>query len=163
MEEIFIVGVGMTRFGKHRDRSVKSLVAEAVGNALSDANAQQGDVGAAVFSNISQGIMEGQHAIRGQVALRSMGFSEIPIVNVENACAGGATALHQAAMMLRAGLTDVALAIGVEKMHSDDKLKSSAIFDGGWDVHDLDRSEEHTSELQSLMRISYAVFCLKKK
>src|SRR3546814_1153165 len=75
---------------------------------------------------------------RGQVALRSMGFSEIPIVNVENACAGGATALHQAAMMLRAGLTDVALAIGVEKMHSDDKLKSSAIFDGGWDVHDLD-------------------------
>src|SRR3546814_3809478 len=132
----------MTRFGKHRDRSVKSLVAEAVGNALSDANAQQGDVGAAVFSNITQGIMEGQHAIRGQVALRSMGFSEIPIVNVENACAGGATALHQAAMMLRAGLTDVALAIGVEKMH---------------------RSEEHTSELQSLMRISYAVFCLKKK
>src|SRR3546814_771915 len=138
----------MTRFGKHRDRSVKSLVAEAVGNALSDANAQQGDVGAAVFSNITQGIMEGQHAIRGQVALRSMGFSEIPIVNVENACAGGATALHQAAMMLRAGLTDVALAIGVEKMHSDDKLK---------------RSEEHTSELQSLMRNSYAVFCLKKK
>src|SRR3546814_1921620 len=30
-------------------------------------------------------------------------------------------------------------------------------------VHELDRSEEHTSELQSLMRISYAVFCLKKK
>src|SRR3546814_16807325 len=86
--------------------------------------------------------MEGQHAIRGQVDLRSMGFSEIPIVNVENACAGGATALHQAAMMLRAGLTDVALAIGVEKMHSDDKLKSSAIFDGGWDVHDLDAIAE---------------------
>ena len=48
MEEIFIVGVGMTRFGKHLDRSVKSLVAEAVGGALSDANAQQADVGAAV-------------------------------------------------------------------------------------------------------------------
>src|SRR3546814_2435911 len=29
--------------------------------------------------------------------------------------------------------------------------------------HFVDRSEEHTSELQSLMRISYAVFCLKKK
>src|SRR3546814_9585111 len=114
--QICIVGVGMTRFGKPRDRSVKSLVAEAVGNALSDANAQQGDVGAAVFSNITQGIMEGQHAIRGQVALRSMGFSEIPIVNVANACAGGATALHQAAMMLRAGLPDVALATGVEKI-----------------------------------------------
>src|SRR3546814_18741979 len=104
-----------------RSRYVKSLVAEAVGNALSDANAQQGDVGAAVFSNITQGIMEGQHAIRGQVALRSMGFSEIPIVNVENACAGGATAPHQAAMMLRAGLTDVALALGVETMTSDRK------------------------------------------
>src|SRR3546814_20864000 len=113
----------MTRFGKHRDRSVKSLVAEAVGNALSDANAQQGDVGAAVFSNITQGIMEGQHAIRGQVALRSMGFSEITIVNVENACAGGATALHQAALMLRAGLTDGTLATGVRQKHPNKQHK----------------------------------------
>src|SRR3546814_1129479 len=41
-------------------------------------------------------------------------------------------------------------------------------FDAMWEVaiesdESLDRSEEHTSELQSLMRISYAVFCLKKK
>src|SRR3546814_13274017 len=131
MEEIFIVGVGMTRFGKHRDRSVKSLVAEAVGNALSDANAQQGDVGAAVFSNITQGIMEGQHAIRGQVALRSMGFSDIPIVNVENACAGGATALHQAAMMLRAGLTDVSLASGDRQSGEGGKRVSRGVDFGG--------------------------------
>src|SRR3546814_3839161 len=34
---------------------------------------------------------------------------------------------------------------------------------GGGDIGLADRSEEHTSELQSLMRISYAVFCLKKK
>src|SRR3546814_14320175 len=113
-----------------RSRYVKSLVAEAVGNALSDANAQQGDVGAAVFSHITQGIMDGQHAIRGQVALRSMGFSEITIVHVENASAGGATALHQAAMMLRAGLTDVALRNGVEKTDSDDQLKQTQNLDG---------------------------------
>src|SRR3546814_6382217 len=50
-------------------------------------------------------------------------------------------------MMLRAGLTDVALAIGVEKMHSDDKLKSSAIFDGGWDVHDLDAIAERLTAI----------------
>ncbi|NIJ37677.1 acetyl-CoA acetyltransferase [Sphingopyxis panaciterrae] len=147
MEEIFIVGVGMTRFGKHLDRSVKSLVAEAVGGALSDANAQQADVGAAVFSNITQGLMEGQHAIRGQIALRSMGFAGIPILNVENACAGGATALHQAVMMLRAGVTDVALAVGAEKMYDEDKLKSSAIFDGGWDVHDLDAIAERLTAI----------------
>src|SRR3546814_19815665 len=99
MEEIFIVGVGMTRFGKHRDRSVKSLVAEAVGNALSDANAQQGDVGAAVFSNLTHGIMEGKHAIRGQVSLRSTGFSEITLVNVHHAYAGRATAPPPPAML----------------------------------------------------------------
>src|SRR3546814_8478079 len=39
----------------------------------------------------------------------------------------------------------------------------AALTTGAWDCTSCDRSEEHTSELQSLMRISYAVFCLTKK
>lgn len=137
-EEIYIVGVGMTPFGRMLDRSVKSLVAEAVDGALGDAGAAASDLGIAFYSNTTQALMEGQHAIAGQVALRAMGIGGIPVVNVENACASASTAVYQAAAMLRAGMADVALAIGVEKMHDVDKHKSSAIFDGAWDVHEAD-------------------------
>ncbi|KMO32359.1 thiolase family protein [Methylobacterium aquaticum] len=135
-EEIFIIGAGMTAFGKMLDRSVKSLVNEAVTAALRDAGATVGDIELALFSNTTQAIMEGQHAVAGQVALRAMGFSGLPIINVENACASASTALYQAVASLRAGMSEVALAVGVEKMHDADKTKSSAIFEGAWDVHD---------------------------
>lgn len=135
-EEVFIVGVGMTPFGRMLDRSVKSLVAEAVGGALADAGATTADLDVAFYSNTTQGIMEGQHAVAGQIALRPLGIGGIPVVNVENACASASTAVHQAVAMLRGGMAEVALAVGVEKMHDVDKAKSSAIFDGAWDVHD---------------------------
>lgn len=137
-EEIFIVGVGMTAFGKMLDRSVKSLVAEAVTGAMVDAGACLPDIDVALFSNTTQAIMDGQHAVAGQMALRAMGFSGLPIMNVENACASASTAVYQAVAMLRAGMSEVALAVGVEKMHDLDKGKSSAIFDGAWDVHEAD-------------------------
>ena len=82
--------------------------------------------------------MDGQHAIRGQIALGGLGFSGIPVTNVENACASGSTALYHAISTIRAGLADVALAVGVEKMYDVDKRKSAAVFDGGWDVHSVD-------------------------
>lgn len=137
-EQIYIVGVGMTAFGKMLDRSVKSLVVEAVNAALADAGADKSDIDLALFSNTTQAIMEGQHAVAGQVALRAMGFAGLPIINVENACASGSTAVYQAVAMLRAGMSEVALAVGVEKMHGPDRAKSSAIFDGAWDVHEAD-------------------------
>src|SRR4051812_44015582 len=110
---IHIVGVGMTRFGKLPDRSVKSLVSEAVGNALRDAGAEPNDVQAAFYANSTQGILDGQHCVRGQVALRSLGFEGIPITNLENACAGASSALHHAIAYVRAGMAEVALAVGV--------------------------------------------------
>jgi acetyl-CoA acyltransferase len=137
-EELYVVGVGMTPFGKMLDRSVKSLVSEAVSASLDDAGATPGDVGAIFYSNVTQAIMDGQHAIRGQVALGGLGFSGIPVTNVENACASGSTALYHAISTIRAGLAEVALAVGVEKMYDVDKRKSAAVFDGGWDVHSVD-------------------------
>ena len=151
-EDIFIVGVGMTAFGKMLNRSVKSLVAEAVHGAMADAGAAMTDIDLALFANTTQAIMEGQHAIAGQVALRSMGFAGLPIINVENACASASTAVHQAVAMLRAGMSDVALAVGVEKMHHVEKGKSSAIFDGAWNVHEAD------SVLAGLADIGAGVF-----
>jgi len=135
-QAVFILGVGMTRFGRWLDRSLKSLVVEAVTQALQDAHCQAGDIEAAYFSNTTQSIIEGQHLIRGQIALQSLGLEGIPISNVENACASGSTAIYQAINHLRAGASEVVLAVGAEKMYHADRARSVAIFDGGWDVHE---------------------------
>ena len=76
MSRIYIAGVGMTQMGKLLDRSVKSLTAEAVGDALGDASMAKGALQAACFSNATQGHMEGQEMIRGEIALREMGIEE---------------------------------------------------------------------------------------
>lgn len=137
MTDIYVVGVGMTRFGKFLDTSVKQLAHAAVNDALADAGASIPDIGAAFYANTVQGALEGQLMVGGQVVLRPMGFSGIPITNVENACASGSSAFHLAHTYLKAGVTDVALAVGVDKMFHQDKVKAASIFDGAWDVHDV--------------------------
>lgn len=85
--------------------------------------------------------------IPGQITLREMGFEGIPMVNVENACASGSTALNLAAQFLKAGEGDVALAVGAEKMWIGDKAKMFSLFDGAWDVSTV---EENTEKLMAL-------------
>ncbi len=58
------------------------------------------------FSNAGWGD-KGQTTIRGQVALKPMGIDGIPITNVDNACAGGSTALHNAWLGVAGGLYDI--------------------------------------------------------
>jgi acetyl-CoA acyltransferase len=137
-EPVWIVGVGMTPFGVRPEASVKNLTEEAVAGALHDAGARLADIDAAYFGNTVQAVLEGQVVVAGQMALRSMGFERIPIVNVENACATAATALHQAVLHVRAGAGDVVLAVGVDKTNIEDKKKALGVFEGGVDVHDRD-------------------------
>jgi acetyl-CoA acetyltransferase len=136
MENVYVVGVGMTPFGRLVDLSIKQMTRQAVEAALADASIGAGELQAAYFGNASQGHMEGQQMIRGQVALRAMGIQSIPVANVENACASGSTALHLAVSFLRAGEGDVALAVGAEKMFSRDRDLMFSVFDSAWDVSD---------------------------
>ena len=85
--------------------------------------------------------------VPGEIALRDMGFREIPISNVENACASASTAFNLAWTHLKAGQSDVALAVGAEKMYSADKAKTFAVFNGAWDVHDVDNLTARLVEL----------------
>lgn len=127
----------MTRFGKRPDDSVKSLAAEAVTAALADAGAEIGDVEAAWFSNTRQPMLEGQNTVRGQIALRPLGLTGIPVTNVENACASGSTALLSAIHWIKAGAGDIALIVGAEKMVWRDRPERvAAAFAGGTDIHD---------------------------
>ena len=153
MTKIYVAGIGMTQMGKMLDRSVKHLTAEAVGEALQDAGADKNDLQSAYFSNATQGHMEGQEMIRGEIALRDMGIEEIPVVNVENACASGATAFNLAVQFLKAGEGDTSLAVGAEKMYSSDRERMFSAFDGAWDITTV---EENTDKLLTLGQ-GYAV------
>jgi acetyl-CoA acetyltransferase len=134
MSEIYVVGVGMTPFGRLTEVSLKAMVRQATEAALKDAGLQKDSIEAAFFGNASQGHMEGQQMIRGQIALRDMGISRIPVVNIENACASGSSAFTLAVNHLKAGAGDIALAVGAEKMYSADRSRMFSVFDSALDI-----------------------------
>ena len=74
MRNVYVVGVGMTRFDKHLDRSIKYLSEVALDHTLADAKVKKGDLEAVWFSNSMWGHFSQQHCIKGQVALRSAGI-----------------------------------------------------------------------------------------
>lgn len=132
---VHVVGVGMTPLGRHYDQSVTDLSGTAVHAALADAELDVGDIQLAVYANTRQGVMEGQHGIRGQVALRPLGIEGIPLINTDNACASSAYALAIAGYALDAGAADVALVVGTEKMWFEGrKDKMYEAFLGSWDA-----------------------------
>jgi acetyl-CoA acetyltransferase len=133
MEEVFVIGVGMTRFGKYPEETIKTMTKTAVTRACEHAGITPKQIQTAVVGNAFEGIATGQESIRGQVVLRAMGIGDIPVINVENACASSATAFQVAWMDLALGLHDVGLALGFEKMHLPDRDKSLALFSAAMD------------------------------
>ena len=134
MSTVYIAGIAMTVFGRHLERSLDDLAREALNGALQDAGCRTEDLGIAFYAGMTNGPLQGQIAIPGQVVLSKVGIEGIPIYNIENACASGSAAFNLAVQSLKAGTTDVALAIGAEKMNIADKLKALSIFEAGWDI-----------------------------
>ena len=149
MRDVFVVGVGMTRFAKHLDRNIKSLSKEALNKTLADAEISKEKIEAVYFSNSNWGYQSNQHCIRGQVALRPEGVEGLPIYNLENACASGATAFHSAWVGVGAGLYDCVLALGAEKMYDEDKIKMFKAFFAGIDIENM---EDHMNALSDVSR-----------
>ncbi|MDZ7832775.1 MAG: thiolase family protein [Desulfobacterales bacterium] len=131
---VYIIGAAMNKFGKYLDKSIKELTGESLKAVLKDANLSAADIQAAWFSNTGWGMNSFQHCIRGQVALSANGLDKIPITNVENACASASTALHGAWTAIKAGLYDCVLAIGTEKVYSEDRKLMMKGFLSGTDV-----------------------------
>jgi acetyl-CoA acetyltransferase len=105
-----IAGVGMTKFGKQRDRSIEDIGREALIGAMKDAG-----VGRAAIEEVFCGSSYGGPLV-GQRILRDLGMTGIPVTNVENACSSGAAALREACWAVKAGRADVIAVIGVEKL-----------------------------------------------
>lgn len=134
MRDVYVAGIGMTRFAKQPGRTLKELAGEAVTGALKDAGQTLEDVQACFFGNAVAGSMTGQEMLAGQFGLRPLGFGPSPLFNVENACASASSAFHLAWQNVAAGIYDVVLAVGAEKMTHPDKARSFAAIGGSVDV-----------------------------
>jgi len=140
MTEVFIVGVGMTKFARHLDSTLQDLSGVALDAALKDAGCEKEDLETAFYSGATNGYLQGQETIPGQIVLSKIGVEGISVFNIENACASGTSAVHLAMQGIKAGSYDVALAIGAEKMNIPDKKRMFGFFDTGWDVTDPDEN-----------------------
>lgn len=114
MREVFVVGAGMTRFGKHLDRSLRDLGFEACLGALQDAGVTPERIEAGYCGNALGSALQGETGV-GQNVFWEAGINRIPIVNVENACASGSTAFREAWMAVAGGFYDMVMVVGVEK------------------------------------------------
>ncbi|HET9628400.1 MAG TPA: thiolase family protein [Novosphingobium sp.] len=157
--DIFIVGSGMTSLGKFPEVSVRAMTAAAVGKALDDSCcADRSLIEAAWFGNTRQALLEGQNGIRGEVALRHVGIDGIPITNVENACASGSTGFFNAVNFLKAGMGEVALAVGAEKMFFPENREGMfQAFRGSTDTLEFDCQIEQLLSLAEGMPIPAGV------
>lgn len=136
-----VAGVGMTDFGKS-SRSLKDLTRESVLAALTDAGIGTETVQAAYVGNAAAGLFTGQEMIRGQVLLKPLGISGIPVVNVENACASGSTAFHLGYRAVASGQYDVVLCVGAEKMTLPDPYKTLEVIGTAIDIEQAAQMRE---------------------
>lgn len=110
MKKAYVLGVGMTRFGRRPDIPMEQMGVEAIGEALADAGVDIKQIEALWCGHCWQGSGAGQRI------LAAYGYSGIPVSNVENICASGSTALREAYYAVAAGRYDISMALGVEKM-----------------------------------------------
>ena len=111
MTDAYVVGVDMIKFGRFPDRTVPQIGAEAAHLALDDSGLTIQDMEALYCGNLGQA-----SGMVGQRILQEIGQTGIPVVNVSNACATGATAFREAWASVKAGLYDLVIAVGVEQM-----------------------------------------------
>ncbi len=130
-DDIWILGIHMTKFGKHFDKDIVDLGAEAIMGALADGGVTMADMGV-----IAAGNLMGRGSI-AQDLQKQVGQTGIPAFNVANACATGATALRTAIMAVKAGEVEMGLAVGVEKLAGAGLLAGGSRADDGteWTRH----------------------------
>ena len=136
-----IIGTATTNM-QRRDLTIEAMSHQVVDHALTDAGLTPEDVDLVVFGNATAGRLLNQACIRGQSFLLDAGLRNAGIINVDNSCAGGASALHLAALATLGGAGTV-LAVGVEKMWTGHRLETLAGIEDG--VPGIDRQFMHAN------------------
>ena len=146
LEPVAVIGVGMTDMSR-RDRSPEAMADEVVRLALADARVEAHQLRLVISSNAMGGRLCDQGCIRGQSWLRKAGLGDVPVINVDNSCAGATSGLYLGAMAARAD--GPVLVLGVEKMWTGDRHATLAGIEDGLpanyraDLHARFRPEEN--------------------
>jgi acetyl-CoA acyltransferase len=111
MSDVWVLGASMTKIARYPDRDVIDLASEAAMNALADGGVTMADMGVMGMGNMFQAM-----AGLGQSVQQQIGQTGIPVYNVVNACATGATAVRAVHLSILAGEVDMGIAIGCEQM-----------------------------------------------
>jgi acetyl-CoA acyltransferase len=110
-DAVWVLGASMTKFGRYPDKDVVDLGSEAAMAALGDGGVTMQDMGV-----MGVGCLQEVSAGIGQRIQKQIGQTGIPVYNVANACATGATAVRTVYLTIKAGEADMGLAVGVEQM-----------------------------------------------
>ncbi len=121
MRKVAIVGIGHSRFGKRADVDIAELAFESIKAAMEDAGVEKRDV-----ENVTLGSAGGwyEESLPAVVVNEYAGFHNLPTMRVEAACASGSAAVRSAYLSVASGESEVALAVGLEKMTEVDTLTS---------------------------------------
>src|SRR4051794_22211014 len=133
MRPVAVIGIGKTAFGAFPDRDLRSLAVEAVGHAISDANLSAQDVEAFYLGNFAGPSFVGQNHLAPYVGT-ACGFETIPCTRIEDACASSGSAFFHAWQSVTAGIYDVVVVGGVEKMTSQSTPRVTEILAGAGDM-----------------------------
>jgi acetyl-CoA C-acetyltransferase len=114
MRDVAIVGRGTTPFGVHDD-GIKHLATTAVTRALASTDLERSEIEVLYLGNFASGMLERQELLAPLVA-DAVGLQDIPATKTEGACASSGIAFHQARQLIAAGVHDIAVVVGVEKM-----------------------------------------------
>jgi acetyl-CoA acetyltransferase len=160
-----IVGTAITPMNR-RDRTAADMANQVVADALAEAGVDPADVNLVVFGNAAAGRLEGQGCIRGQSFLGGAGLRNAGIVNVDNSCAGGSSALHLASLATLAG-TGTVLAVGVEKMWTGNRAETLAGIEDGVPLIDRtylhDKLENPSGSVLMALNASWAVSLMEER
>jgi acetyl-CoA acyltransferase len=126
---VHIVGTGIIPMNR-RDRTIEDMAHHVVADALADADVDPADVNLVIFGNATAGRLVDQGCIRGQSFLRQAGLRNAGVINVDNSCAGGSSALHMGTLATLGGSPTV-LVVGVEKMWTGDRVETLAGIEDG--------------------------------
>lgn len=125
-----------------RDLTAEEMALAAVRDALADADVAASEVSLVILGNAAAGRLVDQACIRGQVFLAAAGLRNAGIINVDNSCAGGASALHLATMAAL-GSGGTVLAVGVEKMWTGNRAETLAGIEDGVPLVDRTFMHDH--------------------
>ena len=133
MRPVAVIGIGKTPFGAFPDRNLRSLAVEAGEKAMGDAGIEPGQVEAFYLGNFAGPSFVGQNHLAPYVA-GAMGITGVPATRFEAACASSGAALFHAVSAVGAGLYDIVMVNGVEKMTSQPTPKVAEILAGAGDT-----------------------------